>query len=303
MTVEKCIEKFLHEHAAVSSPATCSYYDIALNLFFRYLEEKGIDEVNDITREIYLDYIHHLRQTGIKNVSVQSYCRAVKAFCKWMYFLDYIDSDFSLKVKMPADDSEIVVPLTNEEVKKCEEVFYTFGTYWLRNKCIFYLMLDCGLRSGEVIRLDRADINFKEHYIIIRQSKYNKSRFVPFPGRLEELLDRYMNTAGRESRCFGGKFVFHARNGKRITKNSIDKMFVRLKKETCITRIHPHLLRHTFATSFVLGGGNLEVLRVLMGHSSYNVTQKYLHIAYQLQILNADVYRLDKIFFKNYNNS
>lgn len=303
MTVKTGIEKFLCEHAAVSSPATCSYYKIALNLFSRYLNTQGIENVNEITREIYLDYIYHLRQTGIKNVSVQSYCRAVKAFCKWMYSLNYIDNDFSLKVKMPSDDSEIVIPLSNEEVSKCEDTFYLFGNFRLRNKCIFHLMLDCGLRSGEVIRLDRDDINFKEHYMIIRQSKYNKSRFVPVPGNLEELLSRYLNCAGSGSRCLGGNFVFAARNQQRITKDSINKMFVRLKTETSISRIHPHLLRHTFATSFVLGGGNLEVLRVLMGHSSYNVTQKYLHIAYQMQILNADIYKLDKIFFKNYNNS
>lgn len=66
--------------------------------------------------------------------------------------------------------------------------------------------------------------------------------------------------------------------------------------------MHPHMLRHTFATSYIAGGGNLEFLRILLGHSSYNVTQRYLHLAAQCMISDIPMYRLDKCFFKNYNN-
>lgn len=69
----------------------------------------------------------------------------------------------------------------------------------------------------------------------------------------------------------------------------------------CVPRVHAHLLRHTFATSFILGGGTLEVLRVLMGHSDYNVTKEYLHIAAQMRLTNFDIYKLDEVFFKIYN--
>ncbi|WP_081820350.1 tyrosine-type recombinase/integrase [Robinsoniella sp. KNHs210] len=62
--------------------------------------------------------------------------------------------------------------------------------------------------------------------------------------------------------------------------------------------MHPHLLRHTFATSYIIGGGNLEMLRLLLGHYDYNVTRNYLHLAYQYMILNADIYKLDSVFFK-----
>jgi len=79
-------------------------------------------------------------------------------------------------------------------------------------------------------------------------------------------------------------------------------MFSKLKDKSGVTRVHAHLLRHTFATSFILGGGNLEMLRILMGHSDYAVTQKYLHVAAQMGIIGSEVYKLDRIFFKNYNN-
>lgn len=60
-----------------------------------------------------------------------------------------------------------------------------------------------------------------------------------------------------------------------------------------------HLCRHTFATSYIMGGGNLEFLRLLMGHTDYNVTKTYLHLANQYHLMGADVYKLDKVFFKS----
>lgn len=64
--------------------------------------------------------------------------------------------------------------------------------------------------------------------------------------------------------------------------------------------IYPHLLRHTFATSFILGGGSLEILRVLMGHSGYDVTKEYLHISQLVSFTGIDIYKLDDVFFRTY---
>ena len=75
-------------------------------------------------------------------------------------------------------------------------------------------------------------------------------------------------------------------------------MFARIRKATGINRLKPHLLRHTFATSYIIGGGDLETLRIYLGHASYEVTQNYLHIAQVYSTMGSDIYRLDNIFFK-----
>ncbi|WP_417151330.1 tyrosine-type recombinase/integrase [Ruminococcus sp.] len=71
-----------------------------------------------------------------------------------------------------------------------------------------------------------------------------------------------------------------------ITSNAIKMLFQRLKISSGISRLYPHLLRHTFATNYIIQGGNLEVLRVLLGHSSISITQIYIHLATQMQLVN-----------------
>lgn len=78
----------------------------------------------------------------------------------------------------------------------------------------------------------------------------------------------------------------------------LNSFFSRIKRKSGIERVHPHLLRHTFATSFIVGGGDLEYLRMMLGHTDYATTKMYVHIAQQSKMLHSDIYRLDSVFFK-----
>ena len=75
-------------------------------------------------------------------------------------------------------------------------------------------------------------------------------------------------------------------------------MFQKLKNRSGIQRIHAHLCRHTFATSYMMGGGNLEKLRVMLGHADYNATKIYLQLAAEYDIVKYPIYQLDKVFFE-----
>ena len=83
-------------------------------------------------------------------------------------------------------------------------------------------------------------------------------------------------------------------NNMPITNDTIRKLFVTLKRLSGVDRVHAHLCRHTFATSFLQYGGNMEKLRLYMGHSDYEILKNYLH----LSLMYPDVYRIDDVFFK-----
>ena len=75
-------------------------------------------------------------------------------------------------------------------------------------------------------------------------------------------------------------------------------MLIRIRRNTGLDRVYPHLLRHTFSTSYIMGGGSLESLRILLGHYDYSVTRIYLHLANQFFVMDSDIYRLDPVLFR-----
>lgn len=156
-------------------------------------------------------------------------------------------------------------------------------------------MLDAGLRSNEVCILRVQDVNFNNRCILIR-GKGSKERVVPMSRNLRKYLYEYVNI---HRNIIDSDLLFSGIAGNPFSESCIKSLFVRLRKRTNIQRLKPHLLRHTFATCFILGGGSVEMLRILLGHSSISTTQIYMHIA-SVYEFNVNPYVLDPIFFNSY---
>lgn len=285
--------KFINEKKSYCEEKTITYYEENLTKFIDYVADQ------ELTRDIYINYIYELRKKNIKNTSIRTYCRAVKAFSNWLLENEYIDKDITFRVKLPREDKDIVVPLSEEEVIRIDDVImmpvFTDNLLYLRNALIIHLMLDAGLRKSEVINLNVNDIDVNKNVIYINNSKYNKSRVIPLSTVIKNLYNAYL--IDREYSDIGllnNTPLLIKADDKRITSDTIKSLFRRLKKQSGIDRIHPHLLRHTFATSYLMQGGNLEQLRIILGHSDYNVTRHYLHLAASNKLLDYDYYKLDK---------
>lgn len=195
-------------------------------------------------------------------------------------------------MKLPKDDSVPKLPLYQDEVNRIDAALDLNTVLGRRNYCIIHLMLDCGLRRQEVAALKMEHVLHERNVLQLLDSKGNKSRMTLIPDFLLDALAGY---------CFAAHvtdgFILRQKNGQPLNNNTINLMFYDLKVVTGIDRLHPHLLRHTFATSYLMGGGNLEFLRVFMGHYDYTVTKTYSQLAAQMHMLGAEIYRLDSIFF------
>ena len=303
MLISDCMEEFKNYVQSYCADATVEYYQLNLHLLERYiLERYGTLEIdiNVLQKRDFINYMTYHKNRKIKNTSVRTYARAAKVFLKFCYNEGYLLTDITKNVKYPKPDNAVIFPLSSERVRLLE-IEIQQHCLAERNLCIFHLMIDCGLRLSEVVNLNFCDIDFDNHILIIRNGKNNKSRLLPLPDSVLILLNNYNESIHRYPGTYDfSDCVFLENDLKtRISKNAISILFNKLKSVDY--GVYPHLLRHTFATSFVLGGGSLEVLRVLMGHEDYNVTKQYLHIASQLQITDFDIYKLDDIFFKAYN--
>ena len=279
MTVLDAFKMFLQEQQfRGNSKETISYYKITLNMFMDYCgRDLDIDDLDVILFKSYQMYLD--TEKDIKRVSVQTYARAVRVFYRYLYFEDLIDIDIN-KLKLIKSKKESILPLTDEELTKLISCFNMNIFLDVRDRLICQLMFDCGLRRGEVVNLKLSDISFSKSTMLIN-GKGSKQRVVPFGLCTKDLIMKYISLAYIED-----KYLFINNDGSPITSNTIKKLFVRLKKKSGIDRLYPHLLRHTFATNYIYNGGNLEVLRVLLGHSSIAITQIYVHLATQMHLVN-----------------
>ena len=299
MNIKETYELFIRSRSVYCSPDTLHLYEGHLTVFFRYLENIGGKDIGNLAfddfgdSQLYGGFIIHLREKGIRNVTIRSYCRIVKAYLRYCY-QNGMCPDYLRGIRLPPDDAHPKIVLYADEVKKIDACFDMLTEKGRRNYCIFHLMLDCGLRSQEVRHLKYGDIDRDRNIIHILNSKGCKSRITLVPDFLVGEIDNYMKLCGRTS----GFLFVSLRSRKPLTGNALKQVFTKLKKESGIGRLHAHLLRHTFATSYLIGGGNLEFLRVFMGHSDYNVTKIYSQLAAESKMLGVDVYRLDPVFFR-----
>ena len=313
--MKDALDLFISRGSASWSPATRTYYLRNVNYFMLYLagrfgRDPGSIMLSDLPQDILIDYAvslrakdkfsgHPLRGSmgvsgSIKSNTVNTYMRATKAFMNFLYQSGYTSVRFSEGLRLPKPDNDQVVPLLADEVRRIDAVFDKEVPNDLRNLCIIHLMLDAGLRSSEVCSLKSGDIIFDSDTVVINRSKGDKSRVVILAPPLKGLMQQYFDMSG-----VTGPLFRKQTDNKPINHAVMCSLFQRVIRNTGISRVHPHLLRHTFATSYILGGGDLETLRILMGHSDYSVTRVYLHLATQYRILGADIYRLDPVFFKS----
>ena len=282
MNLSQAYEMFMQEQKfRGNSKETISYYKICLNMFIDYC---GSDlDVSDLDVILFKGYQLYLSENkDIKRVSVRTYSRAVRVFYRYLYFEDIIDININ-KLKLIKADKEVIMPLTDIEVKQLLNSFEPLTFLAERDKLMCMLMLDCGLRRGEVVKLKLSDIDKSKRTMIIN-GKGSKQRIVPFGKTVKNQLMRYLTMRSKKPCSFDSLFLTVEREP--ITANTIKMLFQRLKNSSGISRLYPHLLRHTFATNYIIQGGNLEVLRVLLGHSSISITQIYIHLAAQMQLVN-----------------
>lgn len=287
MTILEAYKLFIQEQMyRGNSNYTLDYYERSLKMFLNFCgNDMDIEDIDVVFFKSYQLYISE--NLNINRVSVRTYARAVKVFLRWLYFEDYIDIDVNKLLLMKAT-KDVIIPLSDTEVKELISYYDNFTYLNCRNKTMLMLMLDCGLRLSEVVNLKISDLDLKNNYLIIN-GKGSKQRLVPFGILTKKQLVIYMQYRVNLN---NNNSLFLNQNLTAITTNTIKMLFARLKKQEKFKRIYPHLLRHTFATNFIYAGGNLEVLRVLMGHSTINITQIYIHLAAQKHLLN-DSYQSD----------
>jgi len=215
------------------------------------------------------------------NYSLDIFWRTFNTFFRWCLKNGILEENPMTNIPRPKINEQMVPILSVEDIKAVLKAIEKTKT-GVRDRAIFLLMLDTGIRPGELLnlRVDDVDLN---NYILRVRGKTGE-RIVPFSPEARKALIKYINSKKDKS-----DFFFTAR-GLPLTKDTLHNIFRYMKKKSGIKRLYPYILRHTAATMMLQNGASLEVVRQILGHHSYEMTKRYLSLS-----LN-DISRAQKVY-------
>jgi site-specific recombinase XerD len=274
------------------SAKTIKWYNDVLRLFQTFLESEGLSTfVKDIGEPEVRAFIHHLqnktrlrRRNGrlteekLSSECVQNRLRALKAFFNWLYRQGYTEEYMLAGMRNIRVQQKVVEILTNEEITKVLSACDVKEARGARTHAIVTLMLDTGLRFNEVITLKEAEIDIDNGTLKVL-GKGNKERMVPFGSASQKTLWRYLRLFRPEP--IDTDSFFLTEQGYQFTEEGFKSFFRRVADTAGIQRLHAHLLRHTFATKYLIAGGDIFSLQQILGHTSLEMVRRYVTLASQ----------------------
>ncbi|MDP9314185.1 MAG: tyrosine-type recombinase/integrase [Chloroflexota bacterium] len=149
-----------------------------------------------------------------------------------------------------------------------------------RMYALIALMYDSGLRVGEIIGLTVDDIDWKQYHVLVK-GKGKKQRLVPFSLTTHKALRKYLIRRNEFLADVDCDTFFISKAGNRMTQGALSHVIKRFGVRAGVPRLHPHLLRHSMATQFLMNDGNPSALRRIMGHTSSATTEGYINFVAQ----------------------
>lgn len=300
------ISNFLEKLKAEDGLAlnTISSYSKDLELFSRFLRTKNITFEN-VSADDIKDYLYDLHKQNLKSTSVSRKISALKNFYKFLENENLVKTSPALYLQAPKRDAKLPKFLSETEVfKMLNFINSDKSEFGIKLSCMLEILYSAGLRVSELVSLPIAAIQDAldekggktlRNYLIV-MGKGSKERIAPLNKAAIKNLLEYIDLRkklGQEN----SKWLFvgmvrsskiageireqkSSRGDKHITRQRFHQMLKELALKVGIdpSRVHPHVIRHSFATHLLNSGVDLRVLQELLGHSNISTTEIYTHI-------------------------
>lgn len=301
-SLEELIKYFdTYNRSDGKSPFTLSWYQQSLTTFLNWLIETGRPvTLGSISENVVREFILYFRERTINGhkltaQTVNNRVRALRAFFNWLYRKDYTDSHLLQDLKPPPVPKLMVKTLADEEIAAIFAVLDKSTMTGSRNTAIMALLLDSGLRLSELAGLKVEDVHLEEQYVKV-MGKGSKERIVAFGNAASKALLHYFIHFRGEPAHPGVEHFFLTIDGYPMSGLGIKSMLQRTGKAAGVPRLHAHLCRHTYATNFLINGGNVLLLKLNLGHSTLVMVDRYVHLATsKAALLSRNYSPLDKL--------
>ena len=254
------------------SDSTIEGYTTGVRAFLRWCDDNG--HAAELTRPLVRVWIGELLAAGQQPTTARTRQMAVKRFSAWLAEEEEIDRDDLLGLRPPKLDVKVVDRLSDEQITAMLQACTGKGFMDRRDEAILRLMLETGIRAGEAVALELADVSAVNGIAIVRRGKGFKGRVVPFSSRTARAIDRYLRMRVQHTKAdlpalwLGG-------GGQTFGYNALDKAFKARAARAGIEGFHLHLLRHTAAQRWLDAGGSEGGLMAVAGWSSRDMLDRY----------------------------
>jgi site-specific recombinase XerD len=192
--------------------------------------------------------------------SVHGHVRTLRAFFSWLETEGLIATNPAKSLKPPKVCQKVVSTLSDEEIRAILGILASVNSSNVRNQTIFMLLIDTGLRMGELINLKMDDVHM--NYGLLKVTgKGKKERVVPLGSNVQRALHRYLFRYRPKPAHQAIENVFFSVEGKPLTDNGLKLIFSRLAKRSGVMRLNALLCRHTFATKYLINGVDVFTLQ------------------------------------------
>ena len=244
-------------------------------LFVSWLAEQGVVSVGRLRVSHVEKFIADLRERDqlrrdgkLSPVTIWKRMKHIKTFLMWLMRRGDLAQEVIYSFPMPKVRKRLPKALSPEQVRALLGVKVS-----VRDRAVLVLMLDAGLRVSEVAGLALDDIDFERGQVHVRHGKGDKERYALFGSSTAMSLRCWLGVRRSETSA-----LFVDRFGRGLKSGGVYKLVKRIARAAGL-RVHPHQLRHTFATEWLDAGGSITDLQLLMGHEHLSTTMIYGHVA------------------------
>lgn len=260
---------------------TLDAYRRDLATYAGFLHERGIDDPGRVTRGDVEDFVAAQREAGYASSSINRRLSAVKGMHRFLVREGQTEAHPTSAVRFTRADDRLPDCLSIDQASALLEQPFPPTDTGVRDHAMLEVLYGCGLRASELCGLDVDDLYLDDEFLRVR-GKGSKERLAPITGAALRALTEYLADArsalASHERCGATSAVFLNVRGGRISRQSVHTIVERYGRFVGIEGLHPHTLRHSFATHMLAGGADLRVLQEILGHASISTTQIYTHI-------------------------
>lgn len=224
-------------------------------------------------------YLKYLYDRDLNRNSISRKLSSIRTFYNYLVNNDLVKINYFSDISNPKKNKSLPHYLKDDEINKLFSIPDTSTALGQRNLLIIEMLYATGVRVSELVNIKLKDIDIYNDSIKIR-GKGNKERIVFFGSFCKSALEIYLDEGRKELDKKGSIYLFLNKFGNKLSdrmiRNILDDLILKAGVEK---HVHPHMIRHTFATDMLNSGADLMTVKELLGHESINTTSIYTHVS------------------------